>query len=71
MLLFEVLFYPHQCGQAPGFPISTREIDAAQGIDQLPVTQAAIDAYNTHVGTIAEFLGHQGAIAGAMDSAHC
>ena len=36
-----------------------------------PVTQAAIDAYNTHVGTIAEFLGHQGAIAGAMDSAHC
>ena len=36
-----------------------------------PVTQAAIDDYNTHVGTIAEFLGHQGAIAGAMDSAHC
>ena len=36
-----------------------------------PVTQAAIDTYNTHVGTIAEFLGHQGAIAGAMDSAHC
>ena len=36
-----------------------------------PVTQAAIDAYNTHVGTITEFLGHQGAIAGAMDSAHC
>ena len=36
-----------------------------------PVTQAAIDTYNTHVGTVAEFLGHQGAIAGAMDSAHC
>ena len=28
-----------------------------------PVTQAAIDTYNTHVGSIAEFLGHQGAIA--------
>ena len=36
-----------------------------------PVTQAAIDTYNTHVGTIAGFLGHQGAIAGAMDSARC
>ena len=36
-----------------------------------PVTKAAIDEYNMHVGTIAEFLGHQGAIAGAMDSAHC
>jgi len=49
--------------------------DAGQAAKALfatkPVTQAAIDAYNTHVGTIAEFLGHQGAIAGAMDSAHC
>ena len=49
--------------------------DAAQAAKTLfatkPVTQAAIDTYNTHVGTIAEFLGHQGAIAGAMDSAHC
>ncbi len=36
-----------------------------------PVTQDAIDAYNTHVGTIGEFLGHQGAIAGAMDAAGC
>ena len=36
-----------------------------------PVTQAAIDTYNTNVGTVTEFLGHQGAIAGAMDSAGC
>lgn len=36
-----------------------------------PVTQDAIDTYNTNVGTITEFLGHQSAIAGAMDSAGC
>jgi hypothetical protein len=49
--------------------------DAGQAAKTLfatkPVTQDAVDAYNTHVGTVAEFLGHQGAIAGAMDSAHC
>ena len=36
-----------------------------------PVTQDAIDTYNTNVGTITAFLGHQGAIAGAMDAAGC
>lgn len=36
-----------------------------------PVTQDAIDAYNTNVGKLTDFLGHQGAIAGAMDSAGC
>jgi hypothetical protein len=36
-----------------------------------PVTQAAIDTYMTNVGTITTFLGHQTAIAGAMDAAHC
>jgi hypothetical protein len=36
-----------------------------------PVTQAAIDAYTAHVGTMGDFLGHQGAIAGAMDSPGC
>jgi hypothetical protein len=36
-----------------------------------PVTQAAIDTYNTNVGTVTEFLGHQTAIAGAMDAAGC
>ena len=36
-----------------------------------PVTQDAIDTYNTNVGTITEFLGHQGAIVGAMDTAGC
>ena len=36
-----------------------------------PVTQADIDTYNKSVGTLTDFLGHQGAIAGAMDSAHC
>ncbi len=36
-----------------------------------PITQAAIDTYNENVGTVAEFLGHQIAIAGAMDAAGC
>ncbi len=36
-----------------------------------PVTQADIDTYNKSVGTLTEFLGHQTAIAGAMDAAHC
>ena len=36
-----------------------------------PVTQAAIETYNQNVGTLTEFLGHQGAIAGAMDAAGC
>ena len=36
-----------------------------------PMTQAAIDAYNENVGTVGEFLGHQVAIAGAMDAAGC
>jgi hypothetical protein len=36
-----------------------------------PITQAAIDTYNQKVGTIPEFLGHQTAIAGAMDAAGC
>jgi hypothetical protein len=36
-----------------------------------PMTQAAIDTYNTNVGTTTEFLGHQTAIAGAMDAAGC
>jgi hypothetical protein len=36
-----------------------------------PMTQAAIDTYNLNVGTITAFLGHQTAIAGAMDSAGC
>ncbi len=36
-----------------------------------PITQAAIDTYNENVGTVSEFLGHQIAIAGAMDEAGC
>lgn len=36
-----------------------------------PMTQAAIDAYNQHVGTVTEFLGHQTAISGAMDTVGC
>jgi hypothetical protein len=37
-----------------------------------PVTQAAINAFNSqHVGTAAEFLGGQAAIAGAVDEAGC
>lgn len=36
-----------------------------------PITQAAIDTYNENVGTVPDFLGHQVAIAGAMDEAGC
>jgi hypothetical protein len=36
-----------------------------------PMTQAAIDAYNQNVGTIADFLGHQAAISGAIGEAGC
>lgn len=36
-----------------------------------PVTQAAIDTYNSNVGTVADFIGHQAAIAGAIDAAGC
>ncbi len=36
-----------------------------------PVTQGAIDSYMTNVGTLTAFLGHQAAIAGAMDAAGC
>lgn len=36
-----------------------------------PMTQAAIDTYNQNVGTGTDFLGHQVAIAGAMDAAGC
>ena len=36
-----------------------------------PVTQAAIDVYAKNVGPVSTFLGHQVAIAGAMDQAGC
>ena len=36
-----------------------------------PMTQAAIDTYNLNVGTVADFLGHQVAISGAMGEAGC
>jgi hypothetical protein len=36
-----------------------------------PLTQAAIDTYNQHVGTVPEFLNHQIAISGAMGAAGC
>ena len=36
-----------------------------------PMTQAAIDTYKQNIGTVADFLGHQVAIAGALDKAHC
>jgi hypothetical protein len=37
-----------------------------------PVTQAAIDAFNSeHVGTIGEFIGGQAAISGAIGEAGC
>ena len=36
-----------------------------------PMTQAAIDTYDLKVGTVADFLGHQVAIAGALDTAGC
>ena len=34
-------------------------------------TQADIDEYNTHVGEVGAFLGHQMAIAGALDQVGC
>lgn len=37
-----------------------------------PITQAAIDAFNTeNVGTVGAFLGRQAAIAGALSEAGC
>lgn len=37
-----------------------------------PLTQAAIDTYyNENVGSVAEFIGHQAAISGAMGEAGC
>lgn len=37
-----------------------------------PITQAAIDTYNTeYVGTVGDFLGHQIAISGAVGEAGC
>jgi hypothetical protein len=37
-----------------------------------PVTQAAIDTFNSeNVGTVADFLGHQVAISGAIGEADC
>lgn len=36
-----------------------------------PMTQAAIDTYNLNVGSVADFLSHQAAIAGAIDEAGC
>lgn len=37
-----------------------------------PISQAAIDAFNTeNVGTVGAFLGHQAAIAGAIGEAGC
>jgi hypothetical protein len=36
-----------------------------------PMTQEAIDTYNENVGTVTDFLGHQLAIAGALDEAGC
>jgi len=49
--------------------------DAAQQAQELfdadPPTQEAIDAYQESIGEPAEFLGHQTAIAGALDEAGC
>ncbi len=39
--------------------------------DADPPTQAAIDDYMTSIGSTAEFIGHQAAIAGALDKAGC
>jgi hypothetical protein len=36
-----------------------------------PMTQAAIDTYNQNVGSVADFIGHQAAISGAMGEAGC
>jgi hypothetical protein len=50
-------------------------IKAAQAAKVLfatePITQAAIDTYMQNVGSVSDFLGHQVAIAGAMDEAGC
>jgi hypothetical protein len=60
-----------------GDPKSAIEVyeEAAEAAKTLfatdPITQDAIDEYNEHVGDVAQFLGHQAAIAGAMDSAGC
>ena len=46
--------------------------DAKVLFETEPVTQAAIDAFNSqNVGTVAEFLAGQAAIAGAIDAAGC
>jgi hypothetical protein len=36
-----------------------------------PVTQSAIDAYLEHVGSVADFIGHQAAIAAAISDTGC
>ncbi len=36
-----------------------------------PITQSAIDAYLEHVGSVADFIGHQAAIATAISFAGC
>jgi hypothetical protein len=45
--------------------------DAKPLFDAAAPAQADIDAYNASIGTTAEFLGHQTAIAGAFDTAGC
>ena len=46
--------------------------DAKVLFETEPVTQAAIDAFNSqNVGTVGEFLAGQAAIAGAIDAAGC
>lgn len=45
---------------------SAQELFAAD-----PPTQAAIDKYNTAIGSTASFIGRQTAIAGALDEAGC
>ena len=58
----------------PKAAIATYEQAAKEAkplIDAAAPTQADIDAYNQSIGTTTEFLGHQTAIAGAMDAAGC
>ena len=45
--------------------------DAKALFEADPPAQADIDAYNESIGSTAEFLGHQVAIAGAVDEAGC
>ena len=46
--------------------------ESAQALfDADPPTQAALDDYMASIGTTGEFLGHQTAIAGALDEAGC